>query len=45
MLQYRLKSILEMIYTSDYYVIDNEVKNKIINEYLKQYPEYQIYED
>jgi len=44
-LQYRLKSILEMIYTSDYYFIDDEVKNKILNEYLKQYPEYQIYED
>jgi hypothetical protein len=45
MLQYRLKSILETIYTSEYYSIDEEVKNKIINEYLKQYPEYQIYED
>jgi hypothetical protein len=37
MLQYRLKSVLEMIYTSDYYVIDKEVEEKILNEYLKQF--------
>jgi hypothetical protein len=42
MLQYRLKSILEMIYTSDYFKIDNEVEEKILNEYLKTYPQYQI---
>jgi hypothetical protein len=42
MIQYRLKSILEMIYTSPYYVVDKEVEEKIINEYLKNYPEYQI---
>lgn len=42
MLQYRLKSILEMIYTSDYYLIDKEVEEKILNEYLKNYPQYQI---
>lgn len=44
-LQYRLKSILEMIYTSDYYYIDKEVEEKILNEYLKNYPQYQIYEN
>jgi len=37
MLQYRLKSVLEMIYTSDYYEIDKEVEEKILNEYLKQF--------
>ena len=42
MLQYRLKSILEMIYTSDYYIIDKEVEEKILNEYLKNYPKYEI---
>jgi hypothetical protein len=42
MLQYRLKSILEMIYTSEYYIIDKEVEEKILNEYLKQFPQYQI---
>jgi hypothetical protein len=42
MIQYRLKSILEMIYTSEYYIIDKEVEERIINEYLKNYPEYQI---
>lgn len=41
-LQYRLKSILEMIYTSEYYIIDKEVEEKILNEYLKNYPKYQI---
>jgi hypothetical protein len=42
MIQYRLKSVLEMIYTSEYYIIDKEVEEKILNEYLKQYPQYQI---
>ena len=42
MIQYRLKSILEMIYTSEYYIVDKEVEEKILNEYLKNYPEYQI---
>jgi hypothetical protein len=42
MIQYRLKSILEMIYTSEFYIVDKEVENKILNEYLKDYPEYQI---
>ena len=37
MLQYRLKSVLEMIYTSEYYVIDKEVEEKILNKYLKQF--------
>jgi hypothetical protein len=44
MLQYRLKSILEMIYTNPKYdlYIDKEVEDKIINIYLKEYPEYII---
>ena len=37
MLQYRLKSILEMIYTSEMFYIDEEVKNKILNNYLKPF--------
>lgn len=35
MLQYFLQSILGMIYTSDQFVIDEEVKDKILNNYLK----------
>jgi hypothetical protein len=42
MIQYRLKSILEMIYTSPYHIIDKEVEEKIIYQYLENYPEYQI---
>jgi hypothetical protein len=37
MVQYRLKSILEMIYTSEYYPIDKEIEEKIINKYLKNF--------
>jgi hypothetical protein len=48
-IQYRLKSILEMIY-SDAHIypnkyhsyIDKELEIKILNKYLKQYPQYQI---
>jgi hypothetical protein len=35
MLQYFLQSILGMIYTSDQFIIDEEVKDKILNNYLK----------
>jgi hypothetical protein len=49
MLQYRLKSILETIYTNangnpyKYHpYISKDLENKILNEYLKQYPKYQI---
>ena len=49
MVQYRLKSILEMIYTDAHVYpykyhpyIEKELENKILNEYLKLYPEYQI---
>jgi hypothetical protein len=42
MLQYRLKSILEMIYTSEYYIIDEEIQSMILNEYLTQFSNYQI---
>jgi hypothetical protein len=48
-IQYRLKSILEMIYTDAHIhpykyhqYIDKELENNILNEYLKQYPQYQI---
>jgi hypothetical protein len=37
LLQYRLKAILEMIHTSEYYVIDNEVQNLILDIYLKPF--------
>lgn len=37
MVQYRLKSVLEMIYTSDMFDIDKEVEEKIIKEYLKPF--------
>ena len=44
MIQYRLKSILEIIYTHPYYepYIDKELENKILHKYLEQYPEYKI---
>ena len=43
MLQYRLKSVLEMIYTHPYYepYIDKELEVKILNKYLEQYPNYE----
>jgi hypothetical protein len=37
MLQHRLLSVLKMIYTSDLYVIDEEIKEKILNNYLKPF--------
>jgi hypothetical protein len=49
MIQYRLKSVLEMIYTDAHVypakyhsLIDKELETKILNEYLKHYPQYQI---
>jgi hypothetical protein len=33
-IQYRLKSILEMIYTSEYYQIDKNIETQILNNYL-----------
>ncbi|MEI6880479.1 MAG: hypothetical protein WCK82_04060 [Bacteroidota bacterium] len=43
MIQYRLKSVLEMIYTHPYYepYIDKELEIKILNKYLEQYPNYE----
>jgi len=35
--QYRLKSVLEMIYTSDLFPIDKEVEIKILNKYLETF--------
>jgi hypothetical protein len=40
MIQYRLKSILEMIYTSPNHPIDEELEKNILNEYMKQYPNF-----
>lgn len=37
MIQYRLKSVLEMMYTSNLFEIDKEVEEKVINEYLKPF--------
>jgi hypothetical protein len=49
LIQYRLKNIIEMIYTSAHVYpfkyhpyIDDVVKDKILNEYLMYYPQYQI---
>ena len=44
MLQYHLKSVLEMVYTNPKYnsYIDKEVEDKIINTYLKSHPGYSI---
>jgi len=36
-IQYRLKAVLEMIYTSEYYHIDETVKDNILNNYLKPF--------
>lgn len=37
MLQGRLKSIFDMVYTSPYFDIDEEVSNKIFNKYLENF--------
>ena len=37
MVQYRLKSVLEMMYTSNLLEIDKEVEEKVINEHLKPF--------
>ena len=49
MIQYRLKSVLEMIYTDAHVYpykyhpyIDDTVKDKILNEYMKSFPQYII---
>ena len=44
MLQYHLKSVLEMVYTNPKYdsYIDKEVEGKIISTYLKSHPGYSI---
>jgi hypothetical protein len=42
MIQYRLKSILEMIYTSPEFEIDQEVETKILNYYLQSFPSYAL---
>ena len=44
MIQYKLKSILEMIYNHDNYNahIDKEVESKILNEYLSPHPQYSL---
>ena len=47
MIQYRLKSVLEMVYTSPNFnsYIDKELEEKILNEYLKLYPEVRLDEN
>lgn len=47
MIQYRLKSVLEMVYTSPNFnsYIDKELEEKILNEYLKIYPEVRLDEN
>jgi len=36
-IQYRLKSILEMIYTSELYIIDKKIEIKVLNKYLENF--------
>lgn len=44
MIQYKLKSVLEMVYTNCKYdpYIDKELETKILNKYLESHPEYQL---
>lgn len=44
MIQYRLKTILEMIYTSDNHTpfIEKALEERILNEYIKIYPEFAL---
>ena len=49
MIQYRLKSILEMVYTDAHTYpykyhpyIEQELVDKILNEYIKSFPQYVI---
>jgi len=44
MIQYRLKTVLEMVYTSPNHnpFIDEELETKILNQYMKIFPEYSI---
>lgn len=44
MIQYKLKSVLEMIYTSSKYdsYIDKEVEVKILNKYLEVHPNFKL---
>ncbi len=37
LIQYRLKSVLEMVYTHPKLLIDKEIETKILNNYLKNY--------
>lgn len=36
-IQYRLKSVLEMMYTSEHFEIDEEVEEKVLSSYLKPF--------
>ena len=44
MIQYELKSILEMIYTDSKYdiYIENELENKILSKYLESHQGYKL---
>ena len=44
MVQYYLKSILEMIYTHPKYdqYLEDELKNNILSKYLESYPQYKL---
>lgn len=44
LVQYRLKSILEMIYTSENHnsFIESQLESNILNEYMKLFPEFSI---
>jgi hypothetical protein len=44
MIQHRLKSVLEMIYTSENHnpYIEPELETKVLNEYLKIFPQFNL---
>lgn len=44
MIQYRLKSVLEMLYTSENHnpYIEPELETKVLNEYLKIFPQFNL---
>ena len=44
LVQYRLKSVLEMIYTSENHnpYIEQQLENKILDKYIKLFPEFAL---
>ena len=44
MIQYRLQAVLQMVYSDIRYnsFVEDEVKDRVLNQYLKQYKQYQL---